>query len=155
MVAVTYLHTFHSGTMPTMMQALHKFLKQIRMCANNLHMDNTDLSGFFTSVPHERTVASVKHLMLLFCIPVMPHCMMTGIHSGPALAWTNNLIAYNGSSKDSTERQRRQCELLISVTLHSWSKLFCSTRYFFIYTSPTSRSKVHVLACHVLAKSVT
>ena len=29
-------------------------------------MDNTDLSGFFTSVPHARIIASVQHLMLLF-----------------------------------------------------------------------------------------
>ena len=66
MVATTYHHAFHSGTMPTMMQALHRFLHKRRQKAAKLIMDNTDLSGFFTSVPHDRIIASVQHLMLLF-----------------------------------------------------------------------------------------
>ena len=58
-------------------------------------MDNTDLSGFFTSVPHQRIIASVQHLMVLF----YPH------HASNADTWqTLQLTTAYDQQSDTVQR---------------------------------------------------
>ena len=54
-------YSFHSGSMPQMIGFIHVYLAQCRN--RRVVVNNTDLVGFFTSVPQDRIIQAVNHMV--------------------------------------------------------------------------------------------